>query len=134
MKQINELTLPGTVRHAETHEWARASGDYVRVGISDYAQDHLGDITFVELPDLGAVFAKGDEFGTLESAKAVAPLLMPVSGEVTAVNEALKDSPELVNADPYGEGWIVEVRPSEPSDLESLMAREAYLKLLEGLE
>jgi len=134
MKKISELNLPGDVRYSEDHEWARAEGDRVIVGISDYAQDRLGDITFVEMPDIGATFEAGEEFGTLESTKAVSEMLMPVSGEVLEVNTALEESPDRVNHDPYGEGWIVIIRPSELEDLESLMTRDAYMEMLKGLD
>ena len=120
MKEINELNLPEDVRYTDDHEWAKVSGDVVRVGISDYAQDQLGDIVFVELPDVGETFEAGDEFGTLESVKAVSELYIPVSGEVTAVNTALEDTPELLNQDPYS-GWIIEVRPDNSTELESLL-------------
>lgn len=131
MKEINELNLPEDVRYTDDHEWAKVSGDVVRVGISDYAQDQLGDIVFVELPDVGETFEAGDEFGTLESVKAVSELYIPVSGEVTAVNTALEDTPELLNQDPYS-GWIIEVRPDNSTELESLLDRAAYLEILKG--
>ncbi len=131
MKEINELNLPEDVRYTDDHEWAKVSGDVVRVGISDYAQDQLGDIVFVELPDVGETFEAGDEFGTLESVKAVSELYIPVSGEVTAVNTELEDTPELLNQDPYS-GWIIEVRPDNSTELESLLDRAAYLEILKG--
>ncbi len=131
MKEINELNLPEDVRYTDDHEWAKVSGDVVRVGISDYAQDQLGDIVFVELPDVGETFEAGDEFGTLESVKAVSELYIPVGGEITAVNTELEDTPELVNQDPYS-GWIIEVRPDDSNDLESLLDRAAYLEILKG--
>ena len=134
MKKISELNLPDDVRYSEDHEWARTEGDKAKVGISDYAQDRLGDITFVEMPDVGDAFEAGEEFGTLESTKAVSEMLMPVSGEVIAVNTALEESPDLLNLGPYGEGWILEIRPSEPEDLESLMTRDAYREMLRGLD
>ena len=134
MKEIAELILPDDVRYAEDHEWVRIDGDEAVMGISDYAQDQLGDIVFVELPEMGAVFAKGDEFGTLESTKAVSELYSPIGGEVTAVNTGLEDSPGLVNTDPYGEGWIIKVKPSDPSETDRLMDRPVYQALLEGLE
>ena len=116
MKELNELNLPEDVRYTEDHEWVKAAGETTRVGISDYAQDQLGDIVFVELPGVGDTFEKGDEFGTLESVKAVSELYMPVGGEITAVNEGLEDAPELVNSDPYGEGWMIEIKVSDPSE------------------
>ena len=135
MKEIEELSFPENVRYADDHEWARkVDGEKVRVGISDYAQDQLGDIVFVEMPEVGATFAKGQECGTLESVKAVAEIYSPVSGEVTAVNGALEESPGLVNQAPYTEGWILEVRINNPSDWDELMTRDAYLEMLKGIE
>jgi glycine cleavage system H protein len=134
MKEINELSLPDDVHYSDDHEWARrVEGGRVRVGISDYAQDQLGDIVFVEVPEVGATFARGEECGTLESVKAVAQVLIPVGGEVTAVNGALEESPQLVNHAPYHDGWIVEVIPSDPSEWDGLMTRDAYLEMLKGL-
>lgn len=134
MKEIDELTLPDDLRYAETHEWARLEGDIVRVGISDYAQDHLGDITFVELPQLDDSFQQGEQFGTVESTKAVSELFMPVGGEILAVNADLLESPGLINSDPYGAGWILAIRPDRPEDLESLLNSAAYREMLGGLE
>ena len=121
MKDISELNLPNDVRYAEDHEWVKGEGERARVGISDYAQDQLGDIVFVELPRLGDTFAKGEQFGTVESVKAVSELYMPVGGEILALNKALEESPEMVNKDPYGEGWMIAIKPSDPSELETLM-------------
>ena len=132
MKELNELILPDDVRFTEEHEWARQEGENVRVGISDYAQDQLGDIVFVELPEVGTSFAKGDEFGTVESVKTVSELYMPVGGEIIAINEELGDHPEYVNTDPYGKGWMIEVKPSDLAEMDSLLDKDAYLKQLEG--
>ena len=135
MKEISELSLPEDVRYTEDHEWAKKlGGEKFRVGITDYAQDQLGDIVFVEVPEVGATFAKGEEFGTLESVKAVAQVYLPVSGEIVVVNETLEESPQLVNQAPYGEGWIVEVTATNASEWDGLMARDAYLEMLKGLE
>ena len=134
MKEIEELILPEYVRYTQTHEWARLEGDAVRVGISDYAQDQLGALTFVELPNLGDVFRKGEQFGIVESTKAVSEVFMPVGGEIAAVNPDLVDSPELINSDPYEAGWIIEVKPETPEDLETLMRSEAYQKMLRELD
>jgi len=134
VKEIDELNLPEEALYAETHEWARVEGDLVKVGISDYAQDHLGDLTFVELPSLGETFAKGEQFGSVESTKAVSELFMPVGGEIAAVNGELVESPGLVNSDPYGAGWIVAIKQDRVEDLESLMNRSAYRDMLKGLE
>lgn len=133
MKEIGELTLPDDVRYADDHEWARPESDMMRIGVSDYAQDQLGDIVFVELPETGATFGKGDQFGTVESVKAVAELYMPLGGEVISVNKALEESPELLNKAPYSEGWIIQVKPSDPAEFEALMTKEAYLQMLKGL-
>ena len=132
MKEINELQLPDDVRYTEDHEWARVEGEKTKAGICDYAQDQLGDIVYVELPQVGDTFDKGQEFGTVESVKAVAELYMPVGGTILAVNSALEQSPELVNKDPYGEGWMIEVQPSDPAELETLMNKDVYLETLKG--
>jgi glycine cleavage system H protein len=131
MKEIHELNLPEDVRYSNDHEWAKVTGDTVRIGISDYAQDQLGDIVFVELPEVGDSFGAGDEFGTLESVKAVSELYAPIGGEVVAVNGALEDAPELLNQDPYG-NWIIEIKPENAGDLDNLLDREAYLDVLKG--
>ena len=132
MKDINDVVLPDDIRYAESHEWAKAEGENVKVGISDYAQDQLGDIVFVEMPDVGETFDKGAEFGTVESVKAVSELYMPVGGEIVAVNGALEDSPELINNTPYSDGWMIEVKPDDSAELDSLMTKNAYLTSLKG--
>ncbi len=134
MKPVEELRLPDTVLYTINHEWAERSdgGETVRVGISDYAQDQLGDIVYVDLPELETEFQKNDEFGSIESVKAVSEVYMPISGKVVAVNEDLEDAPELINADPYKSGWIVEIKPSDVSELDQLMNRTQYLKQLQG--
>ena len=131
MKELNELHLPDDIRYTDEHEWARISGDIARIGVSDYAQDQLGDIVFVELPAVGDTLAKGEVFGTLESVKAVSELYLPLSGEVVAVNTALTDAPELINQDPYA-AWIIEVRPSDAGEYDLLLTAAAYLDLLRG--
>lgn len=133
MKAIEELNLPDDLRYTKDHEWVKADGDTLQVGITDYAQDALGDVVFVELPEAGDRFGAGDEFGTVESVKAVSELFMPVEGEVVAVNEALADAPELVNQDPYKDGWMLQVKPSNPPDVDRLMDKAAYLEMLKGL-
>ncbi len=130
MKEINELDLPEDVKYSKDHEWAKKEGDTVKIGISDYAQDQLGDIVFVEMPSVGDSFEAEEEFGTLESVKAVSELFMPVGGEVVAINEALEDSPESINTDPYG-AWIIEVKPSDPAEFDNLLEKAVYLKSLE---
>ena len=132
MKDISDVNLPDDIHYAESHEWAKAEGDHVKVGISDYAQDQLGDIVFVEMPETGETFEKGAEFGTVESVKAVSELYMPVGGEIVAVNNGLEDAPELINNTPYSDGWMIEVKPDDPSELDSLMTKDAYLTSLKG--
>jgi glycine cleavage system H protein len=134
MKEIEEIILHDDMRYANDHEWAKPEDGKMTIGISDYAQDQLGDIVFVELPQVGAAFGKGEQFGTVESVKAVAELYMPVGGEVLSINKALEDSPELLNKAPYDEGWIAQVKPSDPTELDTLMTKEAYLHMLKGLK
>ncbi len=133
MREIDELLLPDDLRYTETHEWVR-DGDIVTVGINDYAQDQLGDIVFVELPEVGARFEKGEAFGTMESVKAVSEIYMPFSAEVTAVNDSLEETPELVNRDPYNDGWVIKVKPDDPEEINSLMNKSEYIKMLKGAE
>ncbi len=134
MKELEELFLPDDVQYTETHEWVRGDGGSVTVGINDYAQDQLGDIVFVELPEVGDIFEKGEEFGTLESVKAVSEICMPVSGEITAINESLEEAPELVNQEPYNDGWIIKVKPDDPDEIKTLMHSEEYVEMLKGEE
>ena len=121
-------------RFTKDHEWIRLEGGIATVGITDHAQTQLGDIVFVELPKVGDALTKGDEFGVVESVKAVAELYMPISGEIVALNTALEESPELVNQVPYEEGWMIEVVPADPSELETLMNTPAYTEMLKGLQ
>ena len=130
MKEISQLVLPEDVKYATDHEWARVDGDEVVIGLADYAQDQLGDIVFVELPAEGDSFDKGEEFGTVESVKAVSELYMPIGGEIVAVNEALEDDPALVNTDPYGEGWLIRVKPADMSEFNAMLDKAAYLDSL----
>ena len=115
---------PTDRQYLESHEWAHDRDGVVRIGISDFAQDELGDVVFVELPDVGETVTAGEEFGVIESIKAVSDLYAPVSGEVVGVNEALFDTPELVNEDPYGEGWMLEVEPADGGGADLLDASE----------
>jgi glycine cleavage system H protein len=131
MKEINELSLPENLHYTKDHEWVRVDGDTAIVGISDYAQDQLGDIVFVEMPEVGDEFSQGEEFGTLESVKAVSEVYLPLSGEIIEVNEALEDAPELVNQDPYG-NWIVRIRPADLGELDALLTVDEYLDMLNG--
>jgi glycine cleavage system H protein len=121
------LSVPEELQYTRSHEWVRTEGDTATIGITDHAQDELGDIVFVELPETGATFDAGDSFGTVESVKAVSDLYTPVGGEVVEVNEALGDSPEKINEDPYGEGWIVKIRVSGEGDLLSASDYEQFL-------
>ncbi|MGO9018074.1 MAG: glycine cleavage system protein GcvH [Syntrophobacteraceae bacterium] len=130
MKEISELVTPHDIRYSKDHEWARLDGEIIRIGVTDYAQDQLGDIVFVELPEPGKKFKKGEECGTLESVKAVAEVYMPVSGEITGINTALEDSPDLVNRAPYTDGWLADVKPSNLSEMDDLMTHDAYLEML----
>jgi glycine cleavage system H protein len=132
MKAISELNLPEDVRYTDDHEWAKKNGGVVRIGISDYAQDQLGDIVFVELPEVGSSFDKGEEFGTVESVKAVSELYMPIGGEIMAINEALADEPERVNSDPYNGGWMVDIKASDPAELDAMKSKADYLEMLKG--
>jgi glycine cleavage system H protein len=134
MKEINELNLPDDLRYTDDHEWTKAEGEKVKIGITDYAQDQLGEIIFVEMPEVGDTLDKGANFGSLESVKAVSDMVMPVGGEVLSVNEALADAPELLNQDPYTGGWIIEIKPGDPSELDQLMDKNAYLDMLKGLD
>ncbi len=131
MKELNELILPEDIGYTDDHEWAKRTGDTVRIGVSDYAQAQMGDIVFVELPTVGDSFDKGEEFGTLESVKAVSELYMPMGGEIIAVNGELEDAPELINQKPY-DAWIVEIRPANAAEYEALHAAADYLEMLKG--
>jgi glycine cleavage system H protein len=122
--------IPTDLKYTKEDEWIRVDGDEATVGITDYAQDSLSDIVYLELPDVGDSFAMGDTFGVVESVKAAADLYMPLSGEVTAVNESLIDAPETVNSDPYGEAWMIRFKISEPSQLDDLMDAAAYTEYL----
>ena len=131
MKEIKELNLPEDLHYTKDHEWVQIKGDIAIVGISDYAQDQLGEIVYVEMPEVGDEFGQGEEFGTLESVKAVSEIYLPLAGEIVEVNEALADAPELVNKDPY-ENWIVRIRPSDLLELDALLTIDEYLDLLNG--
>ncbi len=122
------MSVPEELQYTRSHEWVRREGETATVGITDHAQDELGDVVFVELPEVGAAFDAGDSFGAVESVKAVSDLYAPVGGEVVEVNSALEDAPEKINEDPYGDGWILKLRASGEGDL--LTAQE-YEKLLE---
>ena len=122
------MNIPEDLQYTKSHEWVRIEGDTATIGITDHAQDELGDVVFVELPDEGATFDPGDSFGTVESVKAVSDLYTPVGGEVVEVNSALEDAPENINEDPYGEGWIVKLRATDEADL---LSPKEYEKVVE---
>ncbi len=125
-----DVDYPDDLRYTTEHEWVRVTGDRARVGITAYAQDALGDIVYVTLPEEGASVTAGDPCGEVESTKSVSDLFAPISGTVVARNEALDATPELVNSDPYGEGWIFEVAPESPEAVESLLTAADYRKQL----
>ncbi len=120
------MSIPADLQYTEEHEWTQSVNAGLNVGITDYAQQELGDVVFVELPEVGATVTKGDSFATVESVKAVSEIYAPVDGEIVAVNDALADAPETINQEPYGAGWMVTIAPSDSSQLESLMSAEAY--------
>ena len=122
------MNIPEDLQYTKSHEWVRIEGDTATIGITDHAQDELGDVVFVELPDAGASFDAGESFGTVESVKAVSDLYTPVGGEVVEVNSALEDAPENINEDPYGEGWIVKLRATDEADL---LSPKEYEKVVE---
>jgi len=127
------LTFPDDLKYSDSHEYLRVTGDRATMGITAFAIDELGDIVFVELPAVGTVLQKDDSFGTVESVKAVSDLYAMVSGEVVAVNQAIVDSPESLADDPYGAGWLIEVRMSNPSEADRAMSAEAYNSLVAGV-
>ena len=130
-----DTTQPTNLRYSKTHEWVRVEGDEAFIGVSDHAQDELGDVVFLDLPwdDVGArEVTAGDHFGDIESVKATSELFTPVSGMITRVNEALRDGPEVVNTDPYGDGWICEIAPADPVSVERLLDAVGYRHLTQG--
>lgn len=127
------LKHPGNLKYSKTDEWVRVEGDQATIGITDYAQDQLGDIVYVELPwDAGQSISGEAKFGDIESVKATSELMSPISGEVVKVNEALKNTPELINDEPYENGWMLVVKLTNPSELANLMDVEQYLKYIQG--
>jgi glycine cleavage system H protein len=128
------MDLDSNARYATTHEWARQEGELVVTGITDHAQDSLSDVVYVELPQVGAVLAKGERFGVVESVKAASDLLMPMSGEIVEVNNTLEDAPEPVNDDPFGAGWMIKFKLSNPSEWDSLLTDEQYRQGVESGE
>jgi glycine cleavage system H protein len=124
---------PGCL-YNEEHEWIRVEGDEGVVGISDYAQDQLSDVVYVELPEVGDTFERGDVFAVVESVKAASDVYMPIGGEIIEINEELEDSPELVNSDPFGDAWLVRISLTDPEELEDLMNADSYKAFVEGLD
>ncbi len=117
--------------YTDDHEYCNVNGDIVTIGITEYAQEQLGDITYLELPEVGDEFSKGDSFGTVEAVKAASDMYIPITGEIIEINEELEDNPELVNSDCYDAGWIVKVKLSDKSELDSLLNADAYSKIIE---
>ena len=124
------MNVPQNLKYTQDHEWIRTEGDTAFVGITDYAQSNLGDIVFLEIETVGETIGKGESFGNIEAVKAVEELYMPVSGEVLEVNPALEGSPEVVNRDPYGDGWMVKIKLTDASELDALMDAAAYTTLI----
>ena len=128
-------TIPAELKYSKSHEWVRRESDgSVTVGITDHAQDLLGDMVFVELPEPGRVLKAGQECAVVESVKAASDVYSPISGEVVAVNEAISDSPELVNKEPYGEGWMMRIKPAAAAEVDALMDADAYQALIDSEE
>jgi glycine cleavage system H protein len=134
MKEISEMLFPSEYRYSNDHEWVLPTAGAIRIGISDFAQNQLGDIVFIELPKVGAAFQAGSEFGTVESVKAASALLMPIDGEIVNVNPSLETSPEIVNTSPYQDGWMIEIKAGNPAQIDSLMTAEQYVSVLKNLE
>ncbi|MFW5788001.1 MAG: glycine cleavage system protein GcvH [Halanaerobiales bacterium] len=128
------MEIPKDLFFAESHEWGRIENNEVVVGISDYAQEELGDVVFVELPEKGESLDKSEQFAVIESVKAVSDIYMPLSGEIVETNKELLDRPELINESPYEEGWIVKIKPEDTGEKDDLMSGKDYEKYLEGLE
>lgn len=126
------MNFPTNVKYTKEHEWIRLEGDVAYVGITDYAQEQLGDIVFVDIQAEGETLEADEIFGTIEVVKTISDLFLPVAGEVLEQNEALADQPELVNKDPYGEGWLVKIKPAADADFDALMDAEAYKALING--
>src|SRR5438105_10385818 len=128
------MNIPPDLRYSREHEWVRLSGNVARVGITDFAQDSLGDVVFVQLPDVGLDAVAGASVSEIESTKSVSDVYVPLTGVVSAVNEALADQPELVNQDPYGEGWMFEMELSDTSEIDAMLDAAAYRELIEGAD
>lgn len=126
------MKLDANAKYRQSHEWARREGELIVCGISDHAQDSLSDVVYVELPSVGANLAQGEVFGVVESVKAASDLYMPMSGEIVETNEALSDTPETINSDPYGAGWMIKIKPSNPAEWDGLLSGDDYAKIAES--
>lgn len=126
------MNFPQNLKYTNEHEWIRVDGDIAYVGITDYAQERLGDIVFVDIPTVGETLEAGETFGTIEVVKTISDLFLPIAGEVLEQNEALEENPELVNKDPYGEGWLIKVKPADVKAVEDLLDAEAYKAVVNG--
>ncbi len=126
------MKIPDNLKYTRDHEWIRMDGSLAVAGITDYAQGELGDIVFVEIETAGETLGKGEVFGTVEAVKTVSDVFMPVSGEVVEVNAALSDDPEQVNKDPYGNGWMIKIKPSDVSEMDELLSPDDYRKMIEA--
>ena len=124
------MNVPGNLFYTKDHEWLRVEGDFGYIGVTDFAQGELGDIVFLEIETLGETLKKEEVFGTIEAVKTVSDMFMPVGGEILEVNPAIEESPDVVNKDPYGKGWMVKIRISDPKELEMLLSAEKYKELL----
>ncbi len=124
------MQIPAELKYTKDHEWARIDGNIATIGITDYAQSELGDVVYVELPEIGTQTTQGESFGTIEAVKAVSDLFAPFSGEVTEVNKKLNDQPEIINQDPYGEGWIIKIKISDKSEIDNLLDNKQYEELI----
>lgn len=126
------MNFPNELKYSQDHEWIRVDGEVAYIGITEFAQDQLGDVVYVDINTIGDQVAAGDVFGSVEAVKTVSDLYMPVSGEVLEFNEALENAPELVNSDPYGEGWMVKIKIEDPAQLATLLDAEAYTALVQA--
>ena len=124
------MNIPDNLKYTKEHEWLKIDGDFAYVGITDFAQGELGDIVFVELPNLNDTFSQNDIFGTIEAVKTLADLYLPISGSILEINDKLDSEPELINSDPYGEGWIIKIKISNPEEIDSLLSDNDYKGLV----
>lgn len=124
------MNIPENLKYTKDHEWILIEGDNATIGITEFAQGELGDIVFVEVETVGETLAEGESFGTIEAVKTVSDMFMPVEGEILEFNESLESNPELINKDPFGEGWVIKIRIENPAELEDLLSPEAYTKLI----